>query len=89
MQAGSLIQASIHEPRSTLPPSQALTLSDIESAYLLCCCQGIDEGTAIATVHEAFHQGINFFDVAPVYGSGRAEQVRSRVQGGKEEGSHW
>jgi aryl-alcohol dehydrogenase-like predicted oxidoreductase len=38
--------------------------------------QEADEQTAIDTVHAAYAAGINFFDVSPYYGSGRAEQVR-------------
>jgi predicted aldo/keto reductase-like oxidoreductase len=37
--------------------------------------QEADEQTAIDTVHAAYAAGINFFDVSPYYGSGRAEQV--------------
>jgi aryl-alcohol dehydrogenase-like predicted oxidoreductase len=38
--------------------------------------QEADEQTAINTVHAAYAAGINFFDVSPYYGSGRAEQVQ-------------
>jgi hypothetical protein len=37
--------------------------------------QVADEQTTIETVHAAYAAGINFFDVSPYYGSGRAEQV--------------
>lgn len=37
--------------------------------------QEADEKTAIQTIHAAYAAGINFFDVSPYYGSGRAEQV--------------
>lgn len=37
--------------------------------------QEADEQTAIQTVHAAYAAGINFFDVSPFYGSGRAEKV--------------
>jgi aryl-alcohol dehydrogenase-like predicted oxidoreductase len=45
-------------------------------SLLACLClQEADEQTAIQTVHAAYAAGINFFDVSPYYGSGRAEQV--------------
>jgi len=34
-----------------------------------------DEDAGIAAVREAHRLGINFFDTAPFYGSGSAEQV--------------
>ena len=37
--------------------------------------QDISEDTAIATVHEAFNQGINYFDTSPFYGDGLSEIV--------------
>lgn len=40
-----------------------------------CVAQDADEQTAIETVHAAYKAGINFFDVSPFYGAGRAEQV--------------
>ena len=39
-----------------------------------------DAQTAIETVREAYVAGINWFDVSPFYGSGRAEKV-SRFAG--------
>ena len=38
--------------------------------------QDISESKAIATVHEAFKQGINYFDSSPFYGEGLSEIVR-------------
>ena len=37
--------------------------------------QNISEETAVATVHEAFNQGINYFDTSPFYGDGLSEIV--------------
>ena len=36
-----------------------------------------DEAAAFQAVHDAFKQGINFFDVAPFYAAGKAEEVSS------------
>jgi hypothetical protein len=44
--------------------------------------QEINEADGIASVHEAFRLGINFFDTSPFYGSTRSEAVREREQGG-------
>lgn len=37
--------------------------------------QDLSEDTAIATVHEAFGQGLNYFDTSPFYGEGLSEVV--------------
>ena len=34
-----------------------------------------DEKLALQAVHDAYEQGVNFFDVAPFYGAGSAERV--------------
>ncbi|MGI5959400.1 MAG: aldo/keto reductase [Massiliimalia sp.] len=45
-----------------------------------------DEQTAVRIVHTAIDHGINFFDVAPVYGWGKAETVLGKaLKGGKRE----
>jgi len=40
---------------------------------------GVDEGEAIATVHAALDEGVNFIDVAPYYGILKAETVLGRA----------
>ena len=40
--------------------------------------QEMSEGVAIETVHEAFRQGINYFDTSPFYGDGLSETVRAK-----------
>lgn len=37
--------------------------------------QEVSEDVAVKTVHEAFHQGINYFDTSPFYGDGLSETV--------------
>ncbi len=37
--------------------------------------QDLSEDVAIATVHEAFDQGLNYFDTSPFYGEGLSEVV--------------
>lgn len=43
--------------------------------FTACGIQDISEETAIATVHEAFNQGINYYDTSPFYGDGLSEIV--------------
>lgn len=38
--------------------------------------QEIDEAEGVASVHEAFRRGINFFDTSPFYGGTKSEAVR-------------
>jgi D-threo-aldose 1-dehydrogenase len=40
---------------------------------------GVDEGTALETVRRAFDAGVRFFDTAPLYGHGLAEQRVGRA----------
>ena len=47
----------------------------IETRGRLCCAQDLSEEVAIETVHEAFRQGINYFDTSPFYGEGLSEIV--------------
>ena len=35
-----------------------------------------DEKAAFAAVQDAFKEGVNFFDVAPFYAAGKAEEAR-------------
>lgn len=44
-----------------------------------------DETTAVASVHRAIDVGIDFFDVAPVYGLGHAEEVLGRALAGRRD----
>ena len=39
----------------------------------------VDETEAVATVHAAIDQGVNFFDVSPYYGLTKAETVLGRA----------
>jgi hypothetical protein len=64
-----------------------LPISDTSAEAMACVgttflgvvfLQEADEQTAIQTVHAAYAAGINFFDVSPFYGSGRAEKVSER-----------
>ena len=43
----------------------------------------MDDGTAIALVHEALDRGVNFFDTAPGYGRGRSEELLGRALAGR------
>ena len=45
----------------------------------------VDDKTSIAAVHRALDLGINFFDVADVYGFGHAEEVLGRALQGRRE----
>jgi D-threo-aldose 1-dehydrogenase len=40
---------------------------------------GVDEGTALETIRRAFDAGVRFFDTAPLYGHGLAEQRVGRA----------
>ena len=48
--------------------------------------QNVDEQTAIASVHKALDQGINFFDTADGYGRGRGEEVLGKALHGRRDG---
>jgi aryl-alcohol dehydrogenase-like predicted oxidoreductase len=47
--------------------------------FFFCCFSECEESEAIATVHEAVKQGINFIDTAPWYGQGRSEELLGKV----------
>jgi L-galactose dehydrogenase len=49
----------------------------MEYLCMLMLTQEINEADGIASVHEAFRLGINFFDTSPFYGNTRSEQVRA------------
>ena len=45
-----------------------------------------DDNSSIEVVHTALDKGINFFDVAPVYGFGHAEEILGKaLEGGKRQ----
>ncbi|GIT13895.1 MAG: hypothetical protein CM1200mP35_07150 [Chloroflexota bacterium] len=45
----------------------------------------LDYGTAIKMVHRALELGINFFDTAEVYGSGKSEEILGEALEGLRE----
>src|SRR5580698_5919300 len=48
---------------------------------------GSDENESIRTIHAALDQGINLIDTAPIYGSGRSEEIVGealRQHGGRD-----
>ncbi|MBL4781111.1 MAG: aldo/keto reductase [Porticoccaceae bacterium] len=64
--------------------------SDLHISRLGLGCMGMsefygssDEGESIATLHGALDLGVNFFDTADMYGSGRNEELIGRAFKGK------
>jgi aryl-alcohol dehydrogenase-like predicted oxidoreductase len=43
------------------------------------------EAESVRTIHRALELGVNFFDVAPGYGQGKAEEVLGRALQGRQE----
>ena len=43
------------------------------------------EAESVRTIHRALELGVNFFDVAPSYGNGKAEEVLGRALQGRQE----
>ena len=43
------------------------------------------EAECVRTIHRALELGVNFFDVAPAYGQGKAEEVLGRALQGRQE----
>jgi len=43
------------------------------------------ETESVRTIHRALELGVNFFDVAPSYGHGKAEEVLGRALDGHQE----
>jgi len=43
------------------------------------------EAECVRTIHRALELGVNFFDVAPAYGQGKAEDVLGRALQGRQE----
>ena len=56
-----------------------LKLSEIALGAWLTFGEQIDEATATGLVHRAYDRGVNYFDNADVYASGRAEEVMGRA----------
>lgn len=46
---------------------------------------GSDDDETIQTIHRAIELGVNFFDVAPVYGFGHAETILGKALAGKRQ----
>jgi aryl-alcohol dehydrogenase-like predicted oxidoreductase len=68
--------------------------SDLEVSLLSLGCWALaggsgwgdqDERSAIATIHAALDQGINFFDTAEGYGDGRSEQIVGKALSDRRE----
>ena len=50
-----------------------------DAGHVCVGVQEMSEDMAIETVHEAFRQGINYFDTSPFYGEGLSEIVCARL----------
>ncbi|OUS11876.1 aldo/keto reductase [Gammaproteobacteria bacterium 53_120_T64] len=66
--------------------------SDLQISRLGLGCMGMsefygssDEGESITTLHGAIELGVNFFDTADMYGSGRNEELLGRAFKGKRD----
>lgn len=44
-----------------------------------------DIDASVRLLHEAFEQGVNYFDTAPVYGTGRGEEILGRAIAGRRD----
>jgi len=49
---------------------------------------GYEESSSISTIHRSLDLGVNFFDVAPVYGFGEAERVLGTALKGRDRSSY-
>lgn len=56
-----------------------LKVSEISLGAWLTIANQIDEHTASELIHDAYSQGVNFFDNADVYANGQAEEVVGRA----------
>lgn len=56
-----------------------LKLSEISLGAWITFGEQIDEATAVALVQQAYDHGVNYFDNADVYASGRAEEVMAQA----------
>lgn len=58
-----------------ITPPMSLNEEWLKSVYR--SLQTPDEKAAFQAVQDAFKQGVNFFDVAPFYAAGKAEEVKT------------
>lgn len=56
-----------------------LKVSEISLGSWVTFGSQVDEATAVSMIHEAYDQGINFFDCADVYANGQAEVIMGRA----------
>jgi voltage-dependent potassium channel beta subunit len=56
-----------------------LKVSEISLGSWITFGNQIEEGTAATLIHEAFEQGINFFDNADMYANGKSELVMGKA----------
>ena len=68
--------------------SSDLHVTTISFGSWLTTSGGVDKDRAIACVHRAFDQGINFIDTADVYGRGAAETVLGEALAGRARDSY-
>ena len=68
--------------------SSDLHVTTISFGSWLTTSGGVDKDRAIACVHRAFDQGINFIDTANVYGRGAAETVLGEALAGRARDSY-
>jgi predicted aldo/keto reductase-like oxidoreductase len=61
----------------------------ISVPFVFSSCREYDEAEAIATVHEALKQGINYIDTAPWYGQGHSEELLGKVMISPCGGKFW
>jgi L-galactose dehydrogenase len=76
---GSVFEVCV--PLLLLPSTAAMrTRLNTPHLLLLLLPQKINEAEGIASVHEAFRLGINFFDTSPFYGTTKSETVSAPLR---------